>query len=71
MSMASPITPWAMRNGPRQPGAAPSTTISWSVSSTPAEAEAREENSDQSRPIASSVSALAIDLAERDGDAER
>ncbi len=45
-----------MRKGPRQPGAAPSTMISWSVNSTPAEAEARDENKVKSRPIASMAS---------------
>ena len=54
-SRASAMTAWsiAQRAGPA--GAAPSTTISWPISSMPAEAEARDEASERSRPIAPSL----------------
>ncbi|WP_246686435.1 hypothetical protein [Methylobacterium sp. WL30] len=48
---------WSIRSGPDQPAPRPSTTISWPISSIPAEAEARDEASEKSRPIAASSSA--------------
>ena len=67
------ITAWSIAQRAASSRApCPSTTISWSVSSTPAEVRGARRRRARSRGRSSSSSSVArVDLAERDGDAER